>query len=178
MRLLVRLVAALLGAALVVVGVLLALEVFWAWVRPDQPPLLVPWPQLRVRLAGHSWQDRVVIAWAAAPAAAGLALTVLSLLGRRHDVLLHDPATAVTASTSPRSVARFVGQRVRATDGVVSASVIVGKRRVRVRAVSRLLDEQALQPRLMEQVSSLVQGLPLVRPLRVDVVVASPRDRR
>ncbi|MCP2258327.1 hypothetical protein LX15_002021 [Streptoalloteichus tenebrarius] len=178
MRVLLRVLSALLGLAVAAAGALLVVEVAWAWARPDDVPLVVPWPRWRDGLSGVDWADDRVRWLAAGLVALGLVLALLALLARRRDVRLADPAPEVTAVTSPRSLARVVGHRVRAADGVAGASVTASARRVRVRATSRMLDEDALRPRLGQLVGEVVGGLPLARRPRISVIVDSPKDRR
>lgn len=178
MRVLIRVLSCLLDLVLAAAGALVAVEVGWGWLNPGSGPLLVPWPQWRDRLAEVDWRhgDVQLVSWITA--AAGLVLLLMSLSARRKGVALRDPAEHVTVSTSPRSLARIVGVRVRAEDNVVGASVTATAKRVRVRATSRLESEEQLQPRLLEVVRTTVADLPLVRLPRVTVVVDSPRDRR
>jgi hypothetical protein len=174
----VRLLSTLLALAVSAGGLLLALEVGWSWWRPADSPLLVPWPQWRDRLAELGWDSYVVRLTAGIAAAAGLILLLMSLSARRREVRLHDPVTEVSVTTSPRSLARLVGQRVRAQDNVTGASVTASAKRVRVRATSRLEEENQLRPRLLEAVSSLLDEVPLLKRPKVSVVVDSSRDRR
>ncbi|MFC7613914.1 DUF6286 domain-containing protein [Actinokineospora soli] len=138
----------------------------------------MPWPDWRDRLAEVSWESTPVQVTAWFTAVAGLALLVAAVLSRRREVPLRDPAPGVTVRTSPRSLARIVGTRVRAQDDVTGASVSATGRKVRVRASSRLAGEEQLRPRLTGVVADLLADLPLVRTPRVSVVVDSPRDRR
>lgn len=177
MRVFVRIVAALLALALAAAGTLLALEVGWLWLRPTEGPLLVPWPDWRDRLAEVSWESTPVQVTAWITAVAGLGLLVAALAARRREVVLADPAPGVSVRTSPRSLARIVGTRVRAEDGVRGASVTATPAKVKVRATSRLVGEEQLRPRLTGVVGDLLADLPLVRAPRVSVVVDSPRDR-
>ncbi|MFC5287834.1 DUF6286 domain-containing protein [Actinokineospora guangxiensis] len=177
MRVFVRIVAALLALALAAAGTLLALEVGWLWLRPTEGPLLVPWPDWRDRLAEVSWESTPVQVTAWITAVAGLGLLVAALSARRREVVLADPAPGVSVRTSPRSLARIVGTRVRAEDGVRGASVTATAKKIRVRATSRLVGEEQLRPRLTGVVGDLLTDLPLVRVPRVNVVVDSPRDR-
>ncbi len=178
MRVLLRLLSPLLGLAVAAAGALLAVEAGWVLVRPRSAPLLVAWPAWRDWLAGYAWSDTAIIVAAAALVVLGVLLLVLAGSARRHDVRLTDPADAVTVVTSPRSLARLVGHRVRAEDGVRSASVTAGTRRIRVRATSRLNTEAQLRPTLTALLNELVGSLPLDRTPRIRVVVDSPKDRR
>lgn len=178
MRVFVRLLSTLLALAVAGVGALLALEVGWHWWRPSDAPLLLPWPQWQDRLAETAWNDNAVRITAVIVAVIGLLLLILSAAARSRAVRLHDPATEVSVSTSPRSLARLVGHRVRGAENVTSASVTATARKVRVRATSRLATEQQLRPRLQETVTELLDDVPLSRKPKVTVVVDSPKDRR
>ncbi|WP_156754346.1 DUF6286 domain-containing protein [Actinokineospora pegani] len=177
MRVLVRVLTCLLGLALVAGGALLAVEVAWTWARPVDGPLLVPWPTVRDRVADMTWQSTDVRVVAGVLAGAGLVLLLVSMTARRKDVALLDPAPGITVRTSPRSLARIVGVRVRAEDNVTGASVTATARKVRVRATSGLESEQELRPRLLEVVRDTLADLPLGNQPKITVVVDSPRDR-
>ncbi|WP_199431691.1 DUF6286 domain-containing protein [Qaidamihabitans albus] len=178
MRILVRLLSTLLALAVAAAGGLLALETAWQWWRPDGAPLLLPWPRWLDALAGLRWDAPVVRLTAALTALTGLVLMLVAAAARRRAVRLHDPATEVSVTMSPRSLARAVGQHVRAQDNVSGATVTANAKKVRVRARSALEDEEGLRPRLTESVSTLLGDVPLVRHPKVSVVVDSPKDRR
>lgn len=178
MRILLRLLSPLLGVAVAIIGVLLVVETGWVLVRPRSAPLLVPWTVWRDRLADYAWSDTTVLVTGGALALLGLLLLLLTAGARRHDVRLSDPAEDVMVVTSPRSLARVVGHRVRAEDGVRSAAVTASARRIRVRATSSMNTETQLRPTLTARVDELVGDLPLARKPRVQVVVDSPKDRR
>lgn len=177
MRVLLRLLSPLLGLALAVAGALTTLEAGWALARPDSQPLVAPWTDWRAALAGYTWADTAVLVVAVALVLLGLLLLALGSSARRHDVPLTDPADDVTVVTSPRSLARLVGHRVRSADGVRTASVTAGRKKVRVRATSAQSTEAELRPALTSTVQDLIGGLPLARAPRVQVVVDSPKDR-
>lgn len=163
---LLRVLSPLLGLALATAGGLLVVAVvrWWtgrAWSPPD-------W----------SWVDRPVLPIGAGLAVGGLLLLVMASRAGVRQVPLDDPADGVRVVTTPASLARVVGHRVRAEDGVVDASVTASRREVRVRATSHLHDEASLRPRLLEVAREALAELPMtVRP-KVSVVVRSPKDRR
>lgn len=177
MRVLVRILSCLLGLAVAAAGALLAVEVAWAWIYPQSGPLLVPWPQWRDRLGELTWGDGSVRLVAALVAVAGLLLLLFAATARRREVRLRDPTPEVTMSTTPRSLARLVGHRVRGAEGVSGASVTASARAVRVRASSRVQSERELRPRVLEVATEVVDALPLPRTPKVTVVVDSPKDR-
>ena len=177
MRVLLRLLSPLLGLALAATGALTTLEAGWALARPDSGPLVVPWTGWRDRIAAYSWSDPPVLIIGVVLVLLALLLLWLAGSARRHDVRLTDPTDDVSVVTSPRSLARLVGHRVRSEDGVRSASVTARSRKVRVRATSVLSTEAQLRPVLTSVVTDLLGALPLERKPRVQVVVDSPKDR-
>lgn len=177
MRIILRLLARLFALVLAGVGVLMALEAGSALVQPAAGPLLVPWPQWRDVVASYTWADVEVLVGAGVLVGIGLLLLLLVRLARRREVGLIGPAEGVRAVTSPRSLARAVGHRVREQDGVGSASVTATGRRVRVRASSALRPENQLRSAVADSVRELLTELPLARKPRVRVVVDSWRSR-
>ncbi|XVV05844.1 DUF6286 domain-containing protein [Actinosynnema sp. CA-248983] len=170
MRVLLRVLSPFLGLAVAVAGLVLVAEVVWHWSGRGH---LVPWS----RLAGLRWTDDLVRAVALLTVAAGVVLLVLAAFSRRTFLRLHSPTAGVVVATTPTALARVVGNRVRAEDGVTGASVTASKRRVHVRATSGLHDEATLRPRLLEVAREAVANLPMPRHPRVTVVVHSPKDR-
>ncbi|GAB2973823.1 DUF6286 domain-containing protein [Saccharothrix stipae] len=162
MRLLLRVLSPLLGSALAAAGVLLVVAVARHWSgrgRPTPPD----W----------SWVDRPVLVIGACLAAGGLLLLVVASRAGVSQVPLDDPADGVRVVITPTSLARVVGHRVRAEDGVVAASVTASRREVRVRATGRPLDEASLR----KVAQAAVDDLPMPTRPKVSVVVIAPKDR-
>lgn len=177
MRGFLRLLTVLLGLAFAAAGAALTLEVGRHWWRPTEGPLLVPWPAWRARLTELTWQSTEARLTAGIVIAAGLVLLLVALAARRRSIPLHDPAPGVSVTTSPRFLARVIGQRVRAEDAVTRASVTASRKKVRVRATSRMQTEGDLRPHLITVVTELLDDLPLRRKPAVSVIVDSPKDR-
>lgn len=175
MRGFLRLLTVSLALAVAAAGGLLTVEVAARW--SGRGPVLVPWPGWRARLEELTWQADEVRVAAAVTVAVGVLLIVAAALARGRAVPLTDPATGVSVTTSPRSLARVVGQRVRAEDDVTGATVTASRRKVRVRALSALRTEQQLRPHLTAVVTELLDDLPLRRTPAVSVIVDSPKDR-
>jgi Family of unknown function (DUF6286) len=172
MRVVLRVLAPLLGLALAVAGVLLVIEVVSAWVRPDTDGgLLVPWPDWGATLANVSWNESPVPGIAIGVGVAGLLLASVGLAARRADVRLDAPTADMTVTTSPRVLARIVGTRVRASDDVISASVTASVRRVAVTARAWSDAPPELRATLVGRVEELLDELPLRRRPRVAVSV-------
>ena len=176
MRVLLRLLAPLLGLGLAAAGLLLAIEVVAAWVRPPADRgLLVPWPQWRAVLEQLTWAQRPVPEVAVAVAAAGLLLVLLGLLARRSDIALDPPTEEMTVTTSPRVLARLIGRGVRAADGVAAATVTASRRRVAVTAEGWTDSDPQLQATVEARVEELLDELPLAHRPKVVVRLAERR---
>jgi hypothetical protein len=175
-RVLLRVLAPLLGLAVAVVGVLVLLEVVAAWVRPDEGEgLVLPWPEWFAVLQQTAWTDAPVPGIAIGVAALGLLLVLVGLLARRHDIAVDGPAPAITVTTSPRVLARLVGRRVRAADDVAAASVTATRRKVSVAAEAWSDAGPELADSVRARVEGLLDEVPLHRRPRVTVTV---KDRK
>jgi Family of unknown function (DUF6286) len=175
MRVLLRILAPLLGLALAAAGVLFAIEVVAAWVRPDVATgLLVPWPDWRATLENLTWADDPVPGIAIGVAVLGLLLVLLGLSARRSDIHLEAPG-GIAVTTAPRVLARLVGTRVRATDDVAGAAVTASARKVSVTAQAWGDPTPELRGTVRSRVDELLDELPLRRRPRVGV---SLQDRK
>ena len=178
MRLLLRLLAPLLGLALAAAGLLLVIEVVATWVRPAaESGLLVPWPEWRGALERLSWDEFPVPAIAIAVAAVGLLLLLIGLLARRSDIALVAPTEEITVTTAPRVLARMVGRHVRAGEDVSSAAVTASRRRVAVTAQGWSDPDPQLRASIESRVGELLDELPLAQRPRVAVRVVERRLR-
>lgn len=179
MRVLLRVLAPLLGLALATAGVLLVIEVVAAWVRPTATTgLLVPWPDWRATVEDLTWTDNPVPGIAIGVAAVGLLLILLGLLARRSDIVLDAPTPEMAVTTSPRVLARIVGRKVRATDDVSAASVTASRRKVAVSAQGWGEAGPALKAAVAAGVDDLLDGLPLHRRPRVTISVQERKGPR
>ncbi|ODU01855.1 MAG: hypothetical protein ABS81_19515 [Pseudonocardia sp. SCN 72-86] len=188
MRVLVRILAPLLGLALAAIGVLGVVEVVTAWIQPDRggDGLLVPWRAWQRALDTQLWATTPVKITGIVVAVVGLLLLIAAFAARRHDVPLRPPAPHVTVTTSPQALARMVGRRVRASDAVTGASVTASRRAVSVRAEGwdgspgsqdppgdsvEPVDTPRLADSVRADVESLLDDLPLATRPRVAVSV-------
>lgn len=177
MRVVVRVLTALLGMALATVGVLVLAELVWAWARPSADGLVMPRQVTAGVLSRTAWSDPPVRIAAAVAGALGLVLLLAGLRARRRILRLHDPAPQITATTSPRSLARAVGHRVREQEGIVSATVTASRRRIRVRATANSSAVGTLRETLTELTAEALGELPLRVQPRVAVSVTPNRER-
>lgn len=178
MRALVRLIAAVLGLAVAFAGALLAIEVLWAWLNPNDDHLLVPWHAIRADLETITWNNTWVWVTAIIVAVVGLLLLLISGCAGRKEIRLHDPAPEVTVTTTPSSLGRFVGHHVRVQHGVASASVKAGRNRVKVKAKSEYVELGNLRAQLEETVTETVRELPLRKTPKVKVSARQAKERR
>lgn len=179
MRVLLRVLAPLLGLAVALVGVLVLLEVVAASVRPDGTGgLVVPWPDWYAALGRTAWTDAPVPGIAIGIGVLGLLLVLVGLLARRHDIAVDGPAPEITVTTSPRMLARLVGRRVRAADDVAAASVTASRRRVAVAAQAWNDAGPELADSVRAHVENLLDEIPLHRRPRVTVTVQDRRGPR
>ena len=161
MRVLLRVLAPLLGIALAAAGVLVVIEVVAAWVRPGmEGGLVVPWPDWMVTLASVSWNQSPVPGIAIGVAVVGLLLIIVGLAARRSEVRLEAPKADMTVTTPPRVLARLVGTRVRESDDVLSASVTASARRVAVTALAWHDAPPDLREVIVGRVRELLDELP------------------
>jgi hypothetical protein len=179
MRVLLRILAPLLGLALAAAGLLFFIEVLAVWARPDATGgLLVPWPQWQATLAHVTWADAPVPGIAIAVAAVGLLLALIGLAARRSDIHLDAAGPEIAVTTSPRVLARLVGTRVRATDDVAGATVTASARKVRVTARAWNDADPGLRDTITSRVDDLLAELPLRRRPRVAVTLLDRRGIR
>jgi Family of unknown function (DUF6286) len=169
-RVLLRVLAPLLGLVMAAIGVLIVLEVVAAWVRPvADDGLVVPWPAWRAALTTTIWADAPVRWVAIGVAVAGLLLVLIGLAARRGDIPLDGPSPEVMVTTSPRVLARLVGRRVRSADEVAAASVTASGRRISVAAQFWNDAGPHLRDQVRDDVEHLLDEMPLHRRPRVTV---------
>ncbi|PZS38143.1 MAG: hypothetical protein DLM62_15360 [Pseudonocardiales bacterium] len=170
MRIPLRALSWLLGGAVAALGAVIALEVGWTWVRPVSGPLILPWPAWQAALQGWTWTGTPVRLIAAGLTIVGVLLLLVALRAGRRELRLTNPTPEVTVTTSPRSLARLVGNHVRELDGVTNASVTATPEKITVRAASRQPADVAT-PHITDSVRTLLAELPLAGAPRVSVAV-------
>jgi Family of unknown function (DUF6286) len=178
-RVLLRVLAPLLGLAVAVVGVLVVLEVVAAWVRPGTAEgLVVPWPDWYAALGRTPWTAAPVPGIAISAAIVGLLLVLVGLLARRTDIAVDGPAPGITVTTSPRVLARLVGRRVRGAEDIAAASVTASRRRVSVAAQAWSDATPDLGDTVRAHVEELLDEVPLRHRPRVTVSVQDRKGPR
>lgn len=131
-----RILALVLGLGLFTLSGLVVAEVVYAALG-NPGPLLLPYPAVAEFLLSHSWSSGWVVTGSAVFALLGLIL-LLSEVRRRRPALLamrgQDPN--VVSALSRRSIQRVLAQAVGSVAGVDKISTRVGRRTVRVKAVT------------------------------------------
>lgn len=168
-----RLLSALIALVLVFGGLLLAIEVTLA--QLGRPPWLIPHPQWNAWLGQQTWHSGTVRAVLVGVAAVGLLLIVTAVRrGRPADFTLGS-SDGVRVSASRKGVQRSLSDAARRVDGITSARVTAGRRRVIVQAATPArtagLDRQ-VDAAVTDQIAAL--GLP---PLRTRVSITHEGER-
>lgn len=144
MRVVERILSLLLALAVVAGAIVLALEVGWA--VAGQAPLLVDWRPAYTSGTHHAWDNAIVRVTAAVLLAVGLLLLLAELKPRRATRLrMTSTDPTVDAAITRRSLRSSLLARARQVDGISDAKASVGRRKVAVRAVSRLGSTETAQ---------------------------------
>lgn len=158
MRLLNRLLAALLALALLGLALLIVIEV--AAHLLNDGPALVPYDTWVERLRTVPWTDTVVRLVAIGAALVGLLLLLSALTARDRRFVLPTELPDLTLTTSPRAVARMLRRRAEMVSGVSSATAVVGRHRARVEAVVPFRDPDQAEYELNQVLSQALGSVP------------------
>jgi uncharacterized protein DUF6286 len=168
-----RVVPAVVVAVLTAVAAFLVMvEVIAALVGRSAAVLPVTWLARLGRTA--YWDDPRVLAGAAALAALGLFLLAVALwAGRPRAVTVRCEDPDVLMGLATPSVRRYAEDAATGVDGIVDATAVARRRRVRVRATSPLRDAEGLTDEVRRAVERRLDELALLRPPRLSVTVRS-----
>jgi hypothetical protein len=176
MRTVTRLVSALLALALLVGGVLAALEIAAAGLGREDD-LVVDWRDWRQDLLDTPWEDYVVRVVLAAMVAVGLLLLFLLLARRRPTAVpLSDRVAGSAADLDRGGLERFLAARLDRVDGVGSAGVRIRGGKARVTAVTPSRDTAPVESALRSAADGALGELGLATSLPVRVAVSSRRE--
>jgi hypothetical protein len=158
-----RLLAVLLGLAVVAAAALLCVEVVRWFTGSD--PWIVPWSEWASWAREASAEDRGVMLASAAAVLLGLLLLLFELKPRRPDALGTEPLLdGVKTVTTRRGVRSAATTGARSVGGVLSADAEVRRRTVKVTARTRARGEAAqLRERVRGAVQSRLDDLQLTR---------------
>lgn len=174
MRIANRVVAALLGLALVVGGLLVAAETVVA--AFGRRPWVLPYDRWYRSARLRSWESASTRWILIALLAGGLMLLFLQLARRRPTALELAPGGA-PADIGRRSLERSLVRAASEVDGVSRARVKVGREQAEVSATTNRRQAGDLQARVAEALERRTRSLGLARPPAVRVKVHTRGDR-
>jgi hypothetical protein len=174
MRVLNRVLAAVLALALLVGGLLVAVEIVVA--AFGRRPWVVPHDQWYRSARGRSWQSAPPRWIFIGLVVAGMVLLFSQLARRRPRALALTPG-AVPADLGRRSLERALVREASRIDGVAGAKARVDGDKAEVVATTNRRLTAELQPRLVTALDGRLQSLGLARPPAVRVKVHGRGDR-
>jgi len=178
MRIVNRVLVALLALAVAGAGLLTAAEVLVArtsW--PQDPPLVVPYDTWLDHLRPYIWDDTTVRLGSIAAIVAGALLLAAALLGRERRINLTPEQPDVEPSTSPRALARALRNDAGRVEGVISARARIRHRRAKVAATIRIGDPAVTTRLLHESLTDRLEHISLTQPRKLAVKVTSRRPQ-
>lgn len=174
MRVVNRVLAAVLALGLLVGGLLVAVEIVVAGF--DRRPWVLPHDQWYVSARQRAWESAPPRWIFIGLAAAGLLLLLSQLVRRRPTALPLGPG-AVPTEISRRSLERALVRETSGIDGVAAARAKVSEDRAEVVATSKRRQTGDLQPRIVQVLDGRLRALGLARPPAVRVKVHGRGER-
>ena len=174
MRVANRVVAAVLGLALLVGGLLVAVEIVVAGF--DRQPWVLPHDDWYESARRRSWEDAPPRWIFIGLVVAGLLLLLLQLARRRPSALNMTPG-AVPADISRRSLEKALVREAARVDGISAAKAKVREDRADIVASSNRRQTDDLGPAVTEVLDQRMGTLGLARPPAVRVKVQGRSDR-
>jgi hypothetical protein len=170
-RILNAVLAAVVGLALLVGGVLAALEIVLG--MAGNGPTIVPYRRWHEHLMGHPWNGPWLRQAALLLIVAGLLVLALQLVRMRpRGVALETGRAGVEARVGRRTLEHSLARAAEDVDGITSASAqLTGKGRVRVVATSLGRESDAQRDLVVRAVKSRLASLRPVQPIEPAVTV-------
>lgn len=176
MRILNRVVAALVALALAALGFLIPAEVFNAQVLKRRP-LVIPYDRWYRTSQEDTWGSDVVLQIGLAVISVGLLLLLLQLLKRKPTAFpLERRQPGVDAYVGRRSLERSLTRAAEHVDGIAHAKAKVGGKRIRVNASSNRRAAPNLEAELTQAVTSALHRVRLAQEPPVSVSVSRRDD--
>ncbi len=170
-----RIVSALLAVALVVGGVLVAIEVILAAL--DRGPWVLPHEGWARSARETMYTDRSARILFLLLAVAGIALLLLELLRRRPPALrMSEGENGLEADLDRRGVERWLATRLTDIEGAAGAKAKITRRAVDIKAQTPQRDVADVQRRLEGAAQENLDQLDLAQPLRARAKVTSRRS--
>lgn len=176
MRAIARLLALVLGLAIAVGAVMVAIEAVLLYRGQDS--LLVPRSRWNRSLASLDWGNGDLRVVAIGLAVGGAVLLLLQLVPRRVLRLPINSTPDRPTWISKRSVRRLLVDTAEADPDVIEASVKLRRRRGTVAATTaRSVDDDQLRLKLVDAEQASLEAIDLARPIRTSVQVGTAKDR-
>lgn len=176
MRVVNRIVSALVALALLVGGLLVALEIAAAGIGRSEPVVL-PWDDWRTSALDTPWEDANLRLLFIVLAVVGLLLLAFQLVRRRPIAIpMQTDTPGAEADLDRHGLERWLTSKVERVAGVAGARVSVTNTSARVRAETPGRETGAVQQGVAAAANSALSELRLARSLPVKVSVTSRRD--
>lgn len=177
MRIVDRVLSAVLGMALLVAGLLVAVEIMLAGL--GRSPWLAPYDRWAESASTTPWSDPDLRVVFVGLIVVGVLLLLVEGARRRPEVLaLAAQGPGVVALLERREVERWLVERVGGVEGVADAGVRISNGRTLVEATSVGRDTTTVEPGVREVASQSLESLGLDRPMRLAVKVRPRQERR
>lgn len=175
MRLVNRVLATLLAAALVAGGLLLVVEVVIGYYL-DRDPWLLPRDRWYADARDTAWSEQAVVFTFIVIGLAGLVLLALQLARRRPPTLALTPTSDhVHTDVSRRSLEHALTRATERVDGVAGAKARIRRNRAVVRATTERRLPGDLKDRVKREADLVLDQLGVAHRPMVDVAVTSRR---
>ena len=177
MRILDRVVSAVLGLALLVGGLLVAIEIVLAGL--NRRPWLLPHDRWSASARTTPWSDPDLRLVFVVLIVVGILLLVVEGARRRPEALpLVARGQGVVTALDRRQVERWLEERVERVEGVTGAGVRIGSGSAQVEATSVGRDTGAVEAGVREVATSSLESLDLDRTTRLRVKVRPRQEAR
>ena len=174
MRIANRVLAAVLALALLVGGLIVAVEIVVAGF--DRRPWVLPHDDWYRSARQRTWESAPPRWIFIGLIAAALVLLFVQLARRRPTVLPLTPG-AVPADLGRRSLERSLVREARSVDGIAAAKAKIGKEKAEVVASSNRRQTDDLEPAVSQALDRRMAAIGLARPPAVRTKVQGRRDR-
>lgn len=177
-RIINRLLAALLGLALLIAGLVAAIEILVSLFGGAH--FLVPTDTWLDTLRSTPWNAESVVLVATGVLVVGVVLLVAGIAARSRIISMRRPKDTIEVVASARAVAQVLRRQAESVSGVSSASSEVSARGARVVATVPIADPQRVEAELSQVLSETLRKIPWASAptLQVEVSSGEPKDAR
>lgn len=168
-----RLASVVLALVLLVGGALVVIEVVYTLLGKAGHAFF-PYERFTSFGTAHTWNDTLVLVISGALVVVGLLVLLFELKRRRPALLTVQPVTdGVVSGMSRKSLSRALATQAEDVEGIADASARVRRRKVTVQADTTLREPGDLEQRLTQHLSGWLDGVSLVRPLKLQTSLST-----